>query len=204
MPAPDPGLNLSDHSGSSDNDLDSGSGRDEERLTRSRWRERTERAECSETTESDDHGPYGRLGRGKRFSCDQLRRGRWRAQASIDTPENRERTSRESHISLSEDHVDAKATLIWDLVDATEIFAAEPQEHSRRGRDGNGELGGYDEGRDGRHRRGRKHERDRFDCDDRDSGREGRNGSAGRDGRNQSYEDEVLLPVVGILDVTDN
>ena len=91
-----------------------------------------------------------------------------------------------------------------DLADATGTSVVEPQERSRRGRDGNDESDGYDDERGGRRRRGRKRGRDRFDRDDRDSGREGRDGSAGRGHRNQPREDEVLLPVAGILDVTDN
>ena len=203
-PALDLGLDLPDRSGSSGSDSDSGSGRDEERPARSRWRERAERAERSETTESDDRDSYGRSERGERSSRDQFRRGRRRAQASAGAPENQERASREPRTDSPEDHADAKAALMRDLADATGTSVVEPQERSRRGRDGNDESDGYDEERGGRRRRGRKRGRDRFDRDDRDSGREGRDGSAGRGNRNQSREDEVLLPVAGILDVTDN
>ena len=200
-PALDLGLDLPDRSGSSSSDSDSGSGRDEERPARSRWRERTER---SETTESDDRGSYGSSERGERSSRDQFRRGRRRAQASAGAPENQERASREPRTDSPEDHADAKAALMRDLADATGTSVVEPQERSRRGRDGNNESDGYDEERGGRRRRGRKRGRDRFDRDDRDFGREGRDGSAGRGNRNQPREDEVLLPVAGILDVTDN
>ena len=200
-PALDLGLDLAARSGSSSSDSDSGSGRDEERPARSRWRERAER---SETTESDDRDSYGRSERGERSSRDQFRRGRRRAQASAGAPENQERASREPRTDSPEDHADAKAALMRDLADATGTSVVEPQERSRRGRDGNDESDGYDEERGGRRRRGRKRGRDRFDRDDRDSGREGRDGSAGRGNRNQPREDEVLLPVAGILDVTDN
>ena len=200
-PALDLGLDLPDRSGSSSSDSDSGSGRDEERPARSRWRERTER---SETTESDDRGSYGSSERGERSSRDQFRRGRRRAQASAGAPENQERASREPRTDSPEDHADAKAALMRDLADATGTSVVEPQERPRRGRDGNDESDGYDEERGGRRRRGRKRGRDRFDRDDRDFGREGRDGSAGRGNRNQPREDEVLLPVAGILDVTDN
>ena len=203
-PALDLGLDLPDRSGSSGSDSDSGSGRDEERPARSRWRERTERTERSETTESDDRDSYGRSERGERSSRDQFRRGRRRAQASAGAPENQERATREPRTDSPEDHADAKAALMRDLADATGTSVVEPQERSRRGRDGNNESDGYDEERGGRRRRGRKRGRDRFDRDDRDSGREGRDGSAGRGNRNQPREDEVLLPVAGILDVTDN
>ncbi|WP_454933670.1 transcription termination factor Rho [Actinomyces oris] len=207
QPAPvlDLGLDLPDRSGSSGSDSDggsdSGSGHDEERPARSRWRERTER---SETTEGDDRGSYGRSERGERSSRDQFRRGRRRVQASAGAPENQERASRETRTDSPEDHADAKAALMRDLADATGTSVVESQERPRRGRDGNDDSDGYDEERGGRRRRGRKRGRDRFDRDDRDSGREGRDGSAGRGNRNQSREDEVLLPVAGILDVTDN
>ena len=51
--------------------------------------------------------------------------------------------------------VDAKAALMRDLADATGTSVVEPQERSRRGRDGNNESDGYDEERGGRRRRGR-------------------------------------------------
>ena len=200
-PAFDLGLDLPDRSGSSGSDSDGGSGRDEERPARSRWRERAER---SETTEGDDRDSYGRSERGERSSRDQFRRGRRRAQASAGAPENQERASRETRTDSPEDHADAKAALMRDLADATGTSVVDSQERPRRGRDGNDDSDGYDEERGGRRRRGRKRGRDRFDRDDRDSGREGRDGSAGRGNRNQSREDEVLLPVAGILDVTDN
>ena len=200
-PALDLGLDLPARSGSSSSDSDSGSGRDEERPARSRWRERAER---SETTEGDDRDSYGRSERGERSSRDQFRRGRRRAQASAGAPENQERASRETRTDSPEDHADAKAALMRDLADATGTSVVESQERPRRGRDGSDDSDGYDEERGGRRRRGRKRGRDRFDRDERDSGREGRDGSAGRGNRNQPREDEVLLPVAGILDVTDN
>lgn len=200
-PALDLGLDLPDRSGSSGSDSDSGSNRDEERPARSRWRERAER---SETTDGDDRDSYGRSERGERSSRDQFRRGRRRVQAPAGAPENQERASREPRTDSPEDHADAKAALMRDLADATGTSVVEPQERSRRGRDGNDDSDGYDDERGGRRRRGRKRGRDRFDRDDRDSGREGRDGSTGRGNRNQPREDEVLLPVAGILDVTDN
>ena len=180
-PALDLGLDLSDRSDSSGNDSDSGSRHDEERTARSRWRERTERSEATEG--GDDRDSYGRSERGERSSRDQFRRGRRRVQASAGAPENQERSSREPRTDSPEDHADAKAALMRDLADATGTSVVEPQERSRRGR---------------------KRGRDRFDRDDRDSGRDGRDGGTGRGNRNQPREDEVLLPVAGILDVTDN
>ena len=203
QPAPvlDLGLDLPDRSGSSGSDSDNGSGRDEERPARSRWRERAER---SETTQGDDRGSHGSSERGARASRDQFRRGRRRVQASAGAPENQERATREPRTDSPEDHADAKAALMRDLADATGTSVVESQERPRRGRDGSDDSDSYDEERGGRRRRGRKRGRDRFDRDDRDSGREGRDGSAGRGNRNQPREDEVLLPVAGILDVTDN
>ena len=201
-PALDLGLDLPERSDSSSGDSAKGSGHDEERPARSRWRERAERSEAAEG--GDDRDSHGRSERGERSSRDQLRRGRRRAQASAGAPENQERASREPRTDSPEDHADAKAALMRDLADATGTSVVEPQERSRRGRDGNDDSDGYDDERGGRRRRGRKRGRDRFDRDDRDSGREGRDGNAGRGNRNQPREDEVLLPVAGILDVTDN
>ena len=201
-PVLDLGLDLPERSDSSSGDSAKGSGHDEERPARSRWRERAERSEAAEG--GDDRDSHGRSERGERSSRDQLRRGRRRAQASAGAPENQERASREPRTDSPEDHADAKAALMRDLADATGTSVVESQERSRRGRDGNDDSDGYDDERGGRRRRGRKRGRDRFDRDDRDSGREGRDGNAGRGNRNQPREDEVLLPVAGILDVSDN
>ena len=195
-PALDLGIDLPDRSGSSaDSD-------DEERPARSRWRERTARSERTEA--GDDGDSYARSERGERSSRDQTRRGRRRAHASAGAPEPQDRTSREPRTDSPEDHADAKAALMRDLADATGTSVVEPQERSRRGRDGNDDADGYDDERGGRRRRGRKRGRDRFDRDDRDAGREHRDNNGGRGNRNQPREDEVLLPVAGILDVTDN
>ena len=83
-----------------------------------------------------------------------------------------------------------------DLADATGTPAVEPSERKRRdeapeGREGR-ESWDEDEGRGGRRRRGRKR-RDR----DRDAQGEGSGSSRA------AREDEVLLPVAGILDVAD-
>ena len=201
-PSLDLGIDLPDRSGSSGNDSGNSSSQYEERPARSRWRERAERSESAEG--GDDRDSHGRSERGERSSRDQGRRGRRRAQASAGAPEKQERSSREPHTDSPEDHADAKAALMRDLADATGTSVVESQERSRRGRDGNDESDGYDDERGGRRRRGRKRGRDRFDRDDRDSGREGRDGGSGRGNRNQPREDEVLLPVAGILDVTDN
>ena len=200
-PALDLGIDLPDRSGSD-------SDRDGERPARNRWRERTERSERSERTEAADGGDsYSRSERGERPSRDQPRRGRRRAQASAGAPENQDRGSHEPRTDSPEDHADAKAALMRDLADATGTSVVESQERSRRGRDSGDETDGYDEERGGRRRRGRKRGRDRFDRDDRDGNRDqrdSRDNSGGRQNRNQSREDEVLLPVAGILDVTDN
>ncbi|QKD80141.1 transcription termination factor Rho [Actinomyces marmotae] len=100
----------------------------------------------------------------------------------------------------AEDHLDAKAALMRDLADVTGTAAVEPAERVRRedrpereGRDGE------DEGRPGRRRRGRKRGRDRYD--DEGDGRDSRNQQQGR--QRAPREDEVLLPVAGILDASD-
>lgn len=210
--APDLGVDLSDRSGSSGNDSD-GLDHGQERPARSRWRERAERSGRGERTENGEGGDsLGRDERSERSSRDQVRRGRRRAQASAGAPENQERFSRDPRTDSPEDHADAKAALMRDLADATGTSVVESQERSPRGRDGNEEADGYDDDRGGRRRRGRKRGRDRFERDDRDGSRDHREGREGRDGRDnggrgnrgQSREDEVLLPVAGILDVTDN
>ncbi|RRD30362.1 transcription termination factor Rho [Actinomyces bowdenii] len=135
----------------------------------------------------------------------ESRRGRRRAQAAAGTPERGEGGERveagrrEPRPDSPEDHLDAKAALMRDLADATGTAAVEPAERSRRSREEEAE--GYEEERGGRRRRGRKRGRDRFERE----GREGRDGGeqGGRQGRSQPREDEVLLPVAGILDVTD-
>lgn len=148
-----------------------------------------------ERTEREDRGPREDQPR-------ESRRGRRRAQAAAGTPESAERGEGPRPDS-PEDHIDAKAALMRDLADATGTAAVEPAERSRRSRDE--ESDGYDDERGGRRRRGRKRGRDRFERESRDNGREGRepNDNGGRQGRNQSRDEEVLLPVAGILDVTD-
>ena len=151
-----------------------------------------------ERTEREDRGPREDQPR-------ESRRGRRRAQAAAGTPERTERAERGEgpRPDSPEDHIDAKAALMRDLADATGTAAVEPAERSRRSRDE--ESDGYDDERGGRRRRGRKRGRDRFERESRDNGREGRepNDNGGRQGRNQSRDEEVLLPVAGILDVTD-
>ena len=154
-----------------------------------------------ERTEREDRGPREDQPR-------ESRRGRRRVQAAAGTPERTERTESAERgegprPDSPEDHIDAKAALMRDLADATGTAAVEPAERSRRSRDE--ESDGYDDERGGRRRRGRKRGRDRFERESRDNGREGRepNDNGGRQGRNQSRDEEVLLPVAGILDVTD-
>ena len=85
-----------------------------------------------------------------------------------------------------------------DLADATGTAAVEPSERKRRdggGRNSN-EADWEEEGRGGRRRRGRKR---------RDRDRDGSQNNEGNQGRGQqSREEEVLLPVAGILDVSDH
>ena len=144
----------------------------------SRW----ERRERTDRPEREERGPV-----------EGSRRSRRRAQAASGSPE---RQARADQPNSSEDHLDAKAALMRDLADATGTPAVEPSERKRRdeateGREGR-ESWDEDEGRGGRRRRGRKR-RDR----DRDAQGEGSGSSRA------AREDEVLLPVAGILDVAD-
>ncbi|WP_454931546.1 transcription termination factor Rho [Actinomyces oricola] len=113
------------------------------------------------------------------------RRARRRGNSSEDRPQS----------DTPEDHLDAKAALMRDLADATGTPALEPAERSTRNEQRNSSNG--EEGRSGRRRRGRKRgrDRDRFERDG--------EGGENRQNRNQPREEEVLLPVAGILDVND-
>ena len=141
----------------------------------SRW----ERRERADRPEREERGP-----------SEGSRRSRRRAQAAGGSPE---RQARADQPNSSEDHLDAKAALMRDLADATGTPAVEPSERKRRDEAPEGrESWDEDEGRGGRRRRGRKR-RDR----DRDAQGEGSGSSRA------AREDEVLLPVAGILDVAD-
>ena len=141
----------------------------------SRW----ERRERADRPEREERGP-----------AEGSRRSRRRAQAAGGSPE---RQARADQPNSSEDHLDAKAALMRDLADATGTPAVEPSERKRRDEAPEGrESWDEDEGRGGRRRRGRKR-RDR----DRDAQGEGSGPSRA------AREDEVLLPVAGILDVAD-
>ena len=141
----------------------------------SRW----ERRERADRPEREERGP-----------SEGSRRSRRRAQAAGGSPE---RQARADQPNSSEDHLDAKAALMRDLADATGTPAVEPSERKRRDEAPEGrESWDEDEGRGGRRRRGRKR-RDR----DRDAQGEGSGPSRA------AREDEVLLPVAGILDVAD-
>lgn len=149
------------------------------------------------------------------------RRGRRRAESQAgEAPARRYDRDDQQGPDSPEDHLDAKAALMRDLADATGTAAVEPSERKRRDRDrdrgnggnGNDERGGRDsdgdswddEGRGGRRRRGRKR-RDR----DRDRNNGGNSNSNGNDqndsgqGSRGNRDDDVLLPVAGILDVAD-
>ncbi|WP_147680564.1 transcription termination factor Rho [Actinomyces ruminicola] len=89
----------------------------------------------------------------------------------------------------AEDHADAKAALMRDLADATGTPAVDAGERRRRsGNDWDEQAD--DDTRGGRRRRGRKR-RDRGDYD------------GNQDRGQQPREEEVLLPVAGILDMAD-
>ncbi len=179
----------------------------EERSSRRSRRERGERGQDAQRNQDSDGQREG------------SRRGRRRAEAESGEAATRRYDRDDQAPDSPEDHLDAKAALMRDLADATGTAAVEPSERKRRDRDrgngGNGSNGSEDrggrdsetdswddEGRGGRRRRGRKR-RDR----DRDRNNNG-NGSNGNDqndsGRGRgSRDDDVLLPVAGILDVAD-
>ncbi|RAX22380.1 MULTISPECIES: transcription termination factor Rho [unclassified Actinomyces] len=120
---------------------------------------------------------------------DGPRRPRRRAQAPSGAPERRN-----GNEDAAEDHADAKAALMRDLADATGNPAVELGERRRRG--GNDwEAQAEEDNRGGRRRRGRK----RRDRDGRDF-----DGNQDSRGQQQAREEEVLLPVAGILDMADH
>ncbi|SDN71954.1 transcription termination factor Rho [Actinomyces ruminicola] len=116
---------------------------------------------------------------------DGPRRPRRRIQAAPGAPERRN-----GFESTSGDHADAKAALMRDLADATGTPAVEPGERRRRGGNDWDEQADED-ARGGRRRRGRKR---------RDRDYDGNQDARGQ----QSREEEVLLPVAGILDMADH
>ena len=137
-------------------------------------RERAERADRSDRADRADHSEEG-----------SRRRRTERDQRPADAPE---------------DHLDAKAALMRDLADATGTAAVEPAERGRcEGRSEREGRDGEEEGRSGRRRRGRKRGRDRYE-DDGDN-RDNRGNQQGK--QRAPREDEVLLPVAGILDASD-
>ncbi|WP_299045069.1 Rho termination factor N-terminal domain-containing protein, partial [uncultured Actinomyces sp.] len=127
--------------------------------------------------------------------------GRRRRRAGTDRPERGDQRfeGREDRFAdTSEDHLDAKAALMRDLADATGTPAVEPAERSRGTFERENE--GYDEDGRGRRRRGRKRGRERYE--DEGPGRQDRDRGE-RGGRTSQREEEVLLPVAGILDASD-
>ena len=127
--------------------------------------------------------------------------GRRRRRAGTDRPERGDQRfeGREDRFAdTSEDHLDAKAALMRDLADATGTPAVEPAERSRGTFERENE--GYDEDGRGRRRRGRKRGRERYE--DEGPGRQDRDRGE-RGGRASQREEEVLLPVAGILDASD-
>ena len=130
-------------------------------------------------------------------SSESSRRGRRRVQAAAGAPERVDQHAARESSDSPEGHLDAKAALMRDLADATGTAAVEPSERKRRDGGGrNNEADWEEEGRGGRRRRGRKR---------RDRDRDGSQNNEGNQGRGQqSREEEVLLPVAGILDVSDH
>ncbi|MBW3069862.1 transcription termination factor Rho [Actinomyces sp. 594] len=119
---------------------------------------------------------------------DGSRRPRRRAQSSPGAPERRH-----GFELPGADHTDAKAALMRDLADATGTPAVEPSERRRRGASDWDEQVDEDT-RGPRRRRGRKR-RDRDGRGDYDGN---------QDRGQQAREEEVLLPVAGILDMADH
>ena len=130
-------------------------------------------------------------------SSESSRRGRRRVQAAAGAPERVDQHAARESSDSPEGHLDAKAALMRDLADATGTAAVEPSERKRRDGGGrNNEADWEEEGRGGRRRRGRKR---------RDRDRDGSQNNEGNQGRGQqSREEEMLLPVAGILDVSDH
>ena len=156
--------------------------------------------------DEDDDGAASGEGRGRRSgrgrdaqrgneqgASESSRRGRRRAQAAAGAPERADR----EHSDSPEGHLDAKAALMRELADATGTTAIEPSERKRRDSGRGNETDWDEEGRGGRRRRGRKRR-------DRDRDRDGSQGEGNQGRGQQSREDEVLLPVAGILDVSDH
>ena len=131
------------------------------------------------------------------------RRGRRRAQSGAGAPEQRERDEhRVPQRDGTDDHRDAKVALMRDLAVQTGTPAVDSSEpRDSRDRDGRRDDSYDDDARGGRRRRGRKRGRDR---DDRGNHQGGRDRDDRQAAQGQSREDEVLLPVAGILDVGDN
>lgn len=144
----------------------------------------SERTDGSEGAQAREHAAHADAGE----RTDRPRHGRGRARLTQETGAGATSLAGEA----AEDHLDAKAALMRDLADATGTPAREPLERRRgEGRDSE------DEGRGGRRRRGRKR---------RDRERGERNDRQGTDHTSSqaSKEDEVLIPVAGILDVADS
>ncbi|WP_136192851.1 transcription termination factor Rho [Actinomyces procaprae] len=141
-----------------------------------------------EAGESDGQAP-ARAGRrtadsSASDSYEGSRRSRRRVQAASGGSERRH-----GFELPAEDHADAKAALMRDLADATGTPAVDAGERRRRsGNDWDEQAD--DDTRGGRRRRGRKR-RDRGDYD------------GNQDRGQQPREEEVLLPVAGILDMAD-
>lgn len=107
------------------------------------------------------------------------RRGRRRAESQAgEAPARRYDRDDQQGPDSPEDHLDAKAALMRDLADATGTAAVEPSERKRRDRDRDRNNGGNSNSNGN---------------DQNDSGQ----GSRG------NRDDDVLLPVAGILDVAD-
>lgn len=131
--------------------------------------------------------------------AERPRRERRRAESLGGAPERGVRPRREDRSEGSEEHVEAKAALMRDLADATGTAAVEPSERREDARRDD-ERDGWEDDSRGRRRRGRKR-REREER--RDRGERGESGERPERGERAPREDEVLIPVAGILDVAD-
>ena len=103
----------------------------------------------------------------------------------------------DSHVGLQARLMSQALRKITGALSATGTTAIEPSERKRRDSGRGNETDWDEEGRGGRRRRGRKRR-------DRDRDRDGSQGEGNQGRGQQSREDEVLLPVAGILDVSDH
>nr|WP_196716737.1 transcription termination factor Rho [Actinomyces trachealis] len=161
--------------------------RGEEDATKAERRQRTERSDRSERND------WSERGESRQRSEDNLN-GRQEGPRRA-----RRRTQVEGSQEGVPEHEDAKAALMRDLADATGTPVVGPSESRQGGQRDDWE----EEGRSGRRRRGRRRGRD-----ERQNGQNNNQNSGSQhhqdSGQRAPREDEVILPVAGILDASDS